>query len=133
MYRHEVRPFDDPELKALASFAEQASLAIANANLFNDLDAALERQTAMTDVLDAVSTARLDLQPVFDGHRAPRRSHSLRSMWQPSSPCATATTASSRRVAGAIARSGCRPRPASRSRCRLEWDAAIVRGESGST
>ena len=66
MYRHEVRPFDDTELKALAAFAEQASLAIANANLFNDLDAALERQTAMTDVLDAVSTARDDLQPVFD-------------------------------------------------------------------
>jgi GAF domain-containing protein/DNA-binding response OmpR family regulator len=66
MYRHEVRPFDDAELKALASFAEQASLAIANANLFNDLDAALERQTAMTDVLEAVGTARLDIQPVFD-------------------------------------------------------------------
>ena len=66
MYRHEVRPFDDTELTALASFAEQASLAIANANLFNDLDAALERQTAMADVLEAVGTARLDIQPVFD-------------------------------------------------------------------
>jgi GAF domain-containing protein/CheY-like chemotaxis protein len=66
MFRHEVRPFDDAGLKALGSFAEQASLAIANANLFNDLDAALERQTAMTEVLDAVSTARDDLQPVFD-------------------------------------------------------------------
>ena len=66
MYRHEVHPFDEAELKALASFAEQASLAIANANLFNDLDAALERQTAMADVLEAVGTARLDLQPVFD-------------------------------------------------------------------
>ena len=66
MFRHEVRPFDDAELKALASFAEQASLAIANANLFNDLDAALERQTAMTDVLEAVGTARIDVQPVFD-------------------------------------------------------------------
>ena len=66
MYRHEVRPFDDAELKTLASFAKQASLAIANANLFNDLDAALERQTAMTDVLDAVSTARDDLQRVFE-------------------------------------------------------------------
>jgi len=66
LFRHEVRPFDEAELKALGSFAEQASLAIANANLFNDLDAALARQTAMTEVLDAVSTARLDLQPVFD-------------------------------------------------------------------
>ena len=66
MFRHEVRPFDETELAALESFAEQASLAISNARLFNDLDAALERQTAMTEVLDAVSTARLDLQQVFD-------------------------------------------------------------------
>ncbi|HSM67370.1 MAG TPA: GAF domain-containing protein, partial [Ilumatobacteraceae bacterium] len=66
MYRHEVKPFSEAELKRHAAFAAQASLAISNAKLFNDLDAALERQTAMTDVLDAVSTARLDLQPVFD-------------------------------------------------------------------
>ena len=38
----------------LKAFAEQAAIAVANAKLFNDLDAALERQTAMTDVLDAV-------------------------------------------------------------------------------
>ena len=64
--RPEVRPFDDGDLATLQAFADQASLAVSNARLFNDLDAALERQTAMTDVLDAVSTARLDLQPVFD-------------------------------------------------------------------
>ncbi len=66
MYRHEVRAFSEQELSRLASFAAQASLAIGNAQLFNDLDAALERQTAMTDVLETVSTARFDLQPVFD-------------------------------------------------------------------
>ncbi len=66
MFRHEVRPFDEDELSALASFAEQASLAIANARLFNDLDDALERQQAMTEVLDAVSTARADLAPMFE-------------------------------------------------------------------
>ncbi len=77
MYRHEVRPFDEAEMTALVSFAEQASLAIANARLFNDLDESLERQTAMTEVLDAVSTARLDLQPVFDAvaHHANRMCH----------------------------------------------------------
>jgi GAF domain-containing protein len=64
--RPEVRPFDDAELTVLQAFADQASLAVSNARLFNELDAALERQTAMTDVLEAVSTARLDLQPVFD-------------------------------------------------------------------
>ena len=66
MYRHEVKPFSKSELKRHAAFATQASLAIGNAQLFNDLDAALERQTAMTEVLDAVSTARDDLQPVFE-------------------------------------------------------------------
>ncbi len=72
--RHTVRPFDERDASALQMFAEQAVIAIANAKLFNDLDAALERQTAMTDVLDAVSTARLDLQPVYDviAHHASR-------------------------------------------------------------
>jgi GAF domain-containing protein len=66
MFRHEVRPFSKNELDALVAFGEQASLAVANAQLFNDLDQALERQRAMTDVLEAVSTARFDIQPVFD-------------------------------------------------------------------
>ncbi|MBI1816956.1 MAG: GAF domain-containing protein [Deltaproteobacteria bacterium] len=64
--RHEVRPFDEREANILNAFAEQAAIAIGNANLFNDLDESLARQRAMTDVLDAVSTARTDLQPVFD-------------------------------------------------------------------
>ena len=64
--RREVRPFDEKQAKILQAFADQAAIAAANAKLFNDLDAALERQTAMTDVLEAVSTARFDLQPVFD-------------------------------------------------------------------
>ena len=66
MFRHEVRPFSDDEMSALAAFGEQASLAIATTRLFDDLEAALERQRALTDVLDAVSTARFDAQPVFD-------------------------------------------------------------------
>jgi signal transduction histidine kinase/CheY-like chemotaxis protein/putative methionine-R-sulfoxide reductase with GAF domain len=64
--RNEVRPFDANSLRTLQAFADQASIAVANAQLFNDLDAALERQTAMTDVLEAVGTARLDIQPVLD-------------------------------------------------------------------
>jgi GAF domain-containing protein/CheY-like chemotaxis protein len=64
--RHEVRPFDRSQTPVLKAFAEQAAIAVANAKLFNDLDAALERQTAMSDVLEAVSTSRSELQPVFD-------------------------------------------------------------------
>ncbi|HUP10219.1 MAG TPA: GAF domain-containing protein, partial [Caldimonas sp.] len=64
--RHEVRPFDEREARILNAFGEQAAIAIGNAKLFNELDESLARQRAMTDVLDAVSTARFDLQPVFD-------------------------------------------------------------------
>ena len=66
LYRSTLRPFDDGQWNALQAFAEQAAIAISNANLFNDLDEALARQKAMTDVLDTVSTARIDLQPVYD-------------------------------------------------------------------
>ena len=64
--RHILRPFTAADARILQGFADQASIAISNAKLFNDLDAALARQTAMTEVLDAVSTARTDLQPVYD-------------------------------------------------------------------
>ena len=41
-----------------------------------ELADALARQAAMTDVLDAVATARTDLQPVFDAiTRWPTHSH----------------------------------------------------------
>ena len=78
--RREVRPFDQKQATILQAFADQAAIAVANAKLFNDLDAALERQTAMTEVLDAVSQARLDLQPVFDmvAHHADRLCHGIR-------------------------------------------------------
>ena len=57
----------------LRTFVSQSAIALDNARLLAEieeqnfeLDAALDRQTAMTDVLEAVGTARLDLQPVFD-------------------------------------------------------------------
>ncbi len=58
-------PFDERDGQILKTFADQAAIAISNAKLFNDLDEALDQQRAMNDVLDAVSTARLDLEPVF--------------------------------------------------------------------
>jgi signal transduction histidine kinase/CheY-like chemotaxis protein/putative methionine-R-sulfoxide reductase with GAF domain len=64
--RKEVRPFEPRHGRIAEVFAEQAAIAIGNARLFNDLDESLARQRAMTEVLDAVSTARFDLQPVFD-------------------------------------------------------------------
>ncbi|HUP06229.1 MAG TPA: response regulator, partial [Caldimonas sp.] len=64
--RSEVRPFEPRHGRIAQVFAEQAAIAIANAKLFNDLDESLARQRAMTEVLDAVSTSRLDLTPVYD-------------------------------------------------------------------
>ena len=64
--RREVRPFTPAQAPILQAFADQAVIAVANAGLFNDLAESLARQEAMTDLLDAVSTARTDLTPVFD-------------------------------------------------------------------
>ena len=66
LYRTEVRPFEPRHGRIAEVFAEQAAIAIGNARLFNDLDESLARQRAMTEVLDAVSTSRLDLAPVYD-------------------------------------------------------------------
>ena len=64
--RREVRPFTPAQAPILQAFADQAVIAVANAGLFNDLAESLARQEAMTELLDAVSTARTDLKPVFD-------------------------------------------------------------------
>ena len=61
-----MRPFEPRHGRIAEVFAEQAAIAISNAKLFNDLDQLLARQRAMTEVLDAVSTSRLDLTPVYD-------------------------------------------------------------------
>jgi GAF domain-containing protein len=69
--RHTVRPFDEREASALQAFAEQAVVAIANARLFNDLDAALTRQTANAEILRVISTSPGDLgRTLPEIHRA---------------------------------------------------------------
>ncbi|HSH11350.1 MAG TPA: GAF domain-containing protein, partial [Ilumatobacter sp.] len=75
--RFEVRAFDPKIGGVLQAFADQAAIAIANARLFNDLADSLARQRAMTEVLDAVSTARTELQPMFDAvaHHAHQLCH----------------------------------------------------------
>jgi GAF domain-containing protein len=69
--RHTVRPFDGRGASALQMFAEQAVVAISNAKLFNDLDAALTRQTANTEILRVISTSPGDLgRTLPEIHRA---------------------------------------------------------------
>ena len=55
--RFEVRPFTEDDARVFRVFVEQATIAISNAQLFNDLDAALTRQTANTEILRVISTS----------------------------------------------------------------------------
>ncbi len=65
--RNEVRPFDEKQAAMLRTFADQAAIAIRNAGLFNDLEEALQLQTAMSEVLRLISAHPGDLDTVLAG------------------------------------------------------------------
>ncbi len=66
VWRTGGKPFDTTELEFLVGLSRQATVALQNAQLYNETKDALERQTATAEVLRVISESPADVQPVLE-------------------------------------------------------------------
>ena len=72
--RAQPQPFSAQQIQLVATFADQAVIAIENVRLFKeleqrneDLTGALQRETATGEILRLIHRSPTDVAPVFDG------------------------------------------------------------------
>ena len=66
LWRAEPRPFSPDQVALVETFARQAAIAIDNVRLFNETNAALAKQTAISEILKVISSSPTNVQPVLD-------------------------------------------------------------------